>query len=653
MKTLHLILLALISLSTGISAQDKKDEILMTIHDRKVSVGEFERIYRKNNSNTALEQQTVDEYLDLFINYKLKVIEAEEMGMDTMASFISEFTGYKKQLAKPYLSDQEEVDKLVKEAFERARKEVHVSHIMIRMNEHASPEDTARLYAKALDIRNKILSGEDFATLARAYSDDPSAKNNGGDLGWFTVFRMVYPFENGCYNTPKGEVSLPVRTRFGYHIIKVNDVRPARGEVQVAHIMVMVPESMSEEEKAAAEEKIRMYSDSLKAGKDFAEMARKYSEDRGSASRGGVLPWFGTGRMVREFEEASFALKDTGDVSDPVRTDFGWHIIKLLNRKTYDNFEEVKADLQNKVAKSDRNAYGKAAMIERIKKKNQFGENLKNLKPFYSLVDSSIYTRSWEAPEASSLQEVLFSIGNRRINQADFADYIKAHQGGSKIDLEVFVNNQYKKFVEEQVLQYEEDQLPDKFPDFKHLVQEYHDGILLFDLTDKMVWSKAVEDSVGLEAYYKEHRNEYKWEKRMDATLFSCRDEAVAKFAMGLLRNPKNKKLRQEQILPMVIEEFADSSCISTENRKFEKGDNTLADSMDWSADRISGTQTVKDKTVFLVKNKILKPSLKELEECRGLVTADYQNYLEKKWIETLRAKYPVHVNKELLSEIK
>ncbi len=652
MKKLHYLFLALSMISTILAAQDKEDDILMTIDDRNITVEEFERIYHKNNSNTALEQQSVEEYLELFINFKLKVIEAEELGLDTTAAFKREFNGYRKQLAKPYLNDQEEVDKLVREAFERAQKDVHVGHIMIRMSEYASPEDTAKIYEKAMEIRQRILDGEDFGAMAKAYSDDPSAKNNAGDLGWFSVFRMVYPFETGCYTTPKGAISMPVRTRFGYHLIKLIDERPARGEIQVAHIMVMVPESMTDEEKTEAKVKIDRLYDSLEAGKDFAEMARKYSEDRGSAGRGGELPWFGTGRMVPEFEDAGFALQEIGDICKPIKTAFGWHIIKLLDRKTFEDFEAVKADLQNSVMKSDRIAYSRAAMIERIKDKNNFSENLANLKVFYDIVDTTFFTRAWDPERASQLNGTLFTIGERKISQADFADYLAANQGGRKMNIEVLVNNQYKKFVEAEVLQYEEDRLPDKYPEFRHLVQEYHDGILLFDLTDKMVWTKAVEDSVGLTAFYNEHKNDYQWEKRMDATLYTCRDEAVAGYAMGLLNDPKNKKMTPEEIQSAAFREFNDSSCLSFEHRKFEAGDRPQVDKMDWS-DRVSDVQTEKGKTVFLYNNKILRPSIKELDECRGLVTADYQNHLEKEWIKSLRAKYPVHVNEELLSRIK
>jgi len=634
------------------STQYSAEEILMTIHDRQVTVSEFERIYRKNNSSTALERQNVEEYLDLFINFKLKVIEAEEQGLDTTVAFRQEFNGYRAQLAKPYLSDREEVELLKKEAYERGQKELHAQHILIRLAENASPEDTTLAWDKAMGIRDRILAGEDFGTVARATSDDPSAKNNAGDLGWFTVFRMIYPFETAAYQTQPGQISMPVRTRFGYHLIQLIDERPARGQVQVAHIMVMVPESMGEAEKQMAEEKIRALHDSITSGMDFTELASLYSEDRGSANKGGELPWFGTGRMVPEFEDAAFSLRNLGDISGPVRTSFGWHVIKILNRKIYDDYDQMEADLQSNVTKSDRNAYARKAMIERIKRTNDYSEYPGNLQPFYHRVDSSIFLRKWDASRAEGLSDRLFIIGSSTFSQEDFTRYLDRHQGGRKIDIEVFVNTSFSKFVEESVLKYAEDQLPDKFPEFKHLVQEYHDGILLFDLTDRMVWSRAVKDSAGLEAYYNEHRDAYMWEERMDAVLYTCRDREVADFAMDLFLNARKKSPGPEYILESCIAEFSDSSCIESEYRKFEKEDHSLVRKMDWK-ENVSGPVEINGKTLFIVKNEILKPEPRLLEESRGLVTADYQDHLEKQWIDTLREKYRISVNMELLNKIE
>jgi peptidyl-prolyl cis-trans isomerase SurA len=291
-------------------------------------------------------------------------------------------------------------------------------------------------------------------------------------------------------------------------------------------------------------------------------------------------------------------------------------------------------------------------MIERIKKKNSFKENPANLEVYYDLVDTSVFVRQWDAAKAANLDGTLFTIGDRNISQVAFTEYIDANQGGTKMNLHVFVFNSYTKFVEEQVLQYEEDHLPEKYPDFRHLVQEYHDGILLFDLTDQMVWSKAVEDTLGLEAFYSDRKDNYRWEKRMDATLFTAKNMDIATFCVNLLNDPKNKRLSSANMHSRAIAEFSDSTCLRFEQRKLEAGDNAQADKMNWDRDKVSEIETLNNSPVFLVNNKILKPGTKKLEECRGLVTADYQNHLEKAWIEELKLKYPVIVNKDLLSKI-
>jgi peptidyl-prolyl cis-trans isomerase SurA len=415
--------------------------------------------------------------------------------------------------------------------------------------------------------------------------------------------------------------------------------------------MIMTPEGMNDEQREDAKMRIHRLYDSLQAGIDFAEVARKYSEDRGSASRAGELPWFGTGRMVPPFENASFALANVGDISEPIQTSYGWHIIKLLEQKKYDDFETAQADLRANVTKSDRNAYSKKALVERIKRNYNFTENRENLYPFHSVVDTTIFYRNWDVSKAAGLNDVLFTIGDRSVTQQDFAAYLADNQGTAKKNLEVLVNNHYEKFIEVQVLQYEEDLLPEKYPEFKHLIQEYHDGILLFDLTDQMVWSKAVEDSTGLEAFYADNKSNYMWGKRLDATLITCRDTEVAAFARDLLGLKKRKRPSPEEVQSLAYAEFSDSSSLSFEFNKYEVEDHPLVEKMDWN-NPMSDNMEEDGKVIFLVKNKVLKPEPKMLDECRGLVTADYQNHLEEAWIDELRAKYSLQVNRELLSEI-
>jgi len=346
------------------------NEILLTIHDRKITKAEFERIYRKNNRNSSIiDKKSLEEYLDLFINFKLKVIEAKELGLDITASFIKEFEGYRKQLAKPYLIDNKTNEELISEAYKRIKQEVRASHILIRVDINATPEDTLFAYNKTLNIRERLLEGEPFEIVAKRTSDDPSVKNNGGDLGYFTAFQMPYSFETAAYNTNVSELSMPVTTRFGYHIIKVTDKRVAQGQIKVAHILLTVSQGAKQEEKEKARKKIVDIYEQLKNDEDFGELAKKYSEDPGTAKNGGELPWFGVGRiMVREFENAAFALKKNGDISGPVRTSVGWHIIKRIDKKEIESFDEMKTQLENKISKDERALISKMSFIQKLKR---------------------------------------------------------------------------------------------------------------------------------------------------------------------------------------------------------------------------------------------------------------------------------------------
>jgi len=313
----------------------KKNEILVTIGKEKVSKDEFEANYRRNNSN-ILDKKDVkspQDYLDLFIKFRLKVLEAEALGYDTVRAFRDELEGYRKELAKPYLTDVTYNEEMVKTAYHRTQYERKASHILIRVAPDASPADTLIAWNKINNLRKQLIAGADFNEMAAKYSEDPSAAQNKGLLGYFTAFQMVYPFEDMTYRTPVGQVSEIIRTRFGYHVIKVHDERLAAGEAKVAHIMKMFPQQASEE----TINKLKLSADSLwikaTSGADFAELARKYSDDKQSSNDGGVINWFTPNNMVPSFAEASFALKNDGDISPVIRTPFGWHIIKRIERR--------------------------------------------------------------------------------------------------------------------------------------------------------------------------------------------------------------------------------------------------------------------------------------------------------------------------------
>jgi peptidyl-prolyl cis-trans isomerase SurA len=637
----------------GLIAQDQNEEILMTIDGRNVSIEEFNRIYQKNNHEGITEKQSVEEYLDMFINFKLKVIEAENRGMDTTSSFLKEFNGYKDQLAKPYLSDPEITEELSREAYERMKKEIHARHIMIRLDPKASPDDTLYAYNKLMDIRERILEGEDFEKIARATSDDPSAKQNGGDLGWFSVFRMVYPFEAVAFNTPQGEISLPFRTNFGYHIVKVDEIRSARGSVQVAHIFLRAPESLAADEALKIKEKIYAIHDSLINGIDFAVLAKRNSDDKSTADKGGELPPFGSGQMIKEFEDAAFSLKKPNDFTDPVKSFYGWHILRLIKHTPIGSYEDEKAEIMSKVMSGGRAYLKDEAFVNKLKKENNYQLNQAMLNKFYTLVDTSVFNASWKAKIADDIaRQTLFQIGNQPIYVEAFAKYIESKQKQTpQMDIRTYVNDAYQEFQKEEIMNFEKSNLEIKYPEFKNILQEYHDGILLFDLTDKEVWSKAVEDTAGLEAYYSKNKNNYKWDKRAEAYIIKLNDESLLKNARTIISKYAKKSKFNENFLQNKLCPNDSIPCFELIYDKYEKGVNKEVDKTNWE-EGLGETYFNEDKPEFVFILSVKGPTVKKMDEARGLITADYQNFLEEKWIQELKAKYPVSINRELLKKI-
>lgn len=640
---------ACLSFGSGFAQTANKDAVLMTVGNTKVTVGEFENVYHKNNNKESTDTKSLNDYVDLFVNFKLKVKEAEEMGLDTAKSFKDELMGYRKQLAQPYLTDKDVNEKLLQETYDRLKEDVHAAHILVKVPEGALPKDTLMAYNKIMEYRKRILKGEDFAAVAResAATGDPSAKENGGDLGYFTALQMVYPFESTAFNTKVGEVSMPVRTRYGYHIIKVIDKRKAQGEVMVAHIMVKTTPNMTKEDSLNAFTKITEIYNKLKAGAKFDELAQQFSDDKASAKKGGELPWFGTGKMPIEFEKASFALANKGDYSEPVRTKYGWHIVKLLDKRGLASFEDMKNELKGKVSKDSRSQVGRSSLISKIKSEYKFKENLKMRDEFYKVMDTTLFEGRWDGSKAAKMNKPMFNFNDKVYTQTDFANYIKSHQSKRpKTDIPMVINQMYKQFVDEMAVAYEESRLDQKYPEFKALMQEYRDGILLFELTDEKVWSKAVKDTTGSKEFYEKNKNNYMWDERADASVYTCADSKIAAQVRALMKKKKSEK-------DIIAEVNKNSQLnLSVESRVFNKGENEYVDK-NWNPGTSADIKDKDNKTVIVVVNKLMKPEPKSYQDAKGMVTADYQNYLEKEWLESLKKKYPVTIDKAVLATVK
>ncbi len=630
-------------LFTSMYAQEKSSPTILTIAGENISKAEFERVFKKNNTKeSSFDKKSVNDYLNLYINYKLKVKEAMALGMDTAQSFTDELAGYRKQLAQPYLVDKEVTDNLLREAYNRMKTDIRASHILVKLALDALPKDTLEAYNKATKIRQEILKGADFAKVARLKSDDPSAKDNDGDLGYFTSLQMVYPVETAAYAIKVGELSMPVRTRFGYHIIKVTDSRPAQGEVKVAHIAIAVKTGDS----LAALQKINEIYDKLKKGENFEDLAKQFSDDQGSAKNGGMLPVFGTGRMVPEFEKAAFDLKNIGDFSAPVKSSYGWHIIKLLEKKPLGTYDELLADLKSRVGKDSRAELSKASMISRIKQKYSFKEIPKSKDEFMKAVDSTVSQGKWTADKADGMTATMFTLLNKAFTQKDFAKYVADHQSHkSTLSPQSLVNTNYNDWISESCLAFEESHLDSLYPDFRNLMQEYRDGILLFELTDKKVWSKAVKDTAGLKEFHEKNKNNYKWGDRLEATIYTCANANVAKDV-----RMKMKKIDDVDTLLANINKTSQLN-LQVKSAKFLKGDNEIIDSIRW-VPGITKNISKNNQVVFVDVKKFMPSQPKSLEEAKGLVTADYQTFLEKEWIDSLRAKYPVIIHQAVVDTV-
>lgn len=652
--------------------KESKDPVLLTVAGEDVKKSEFLNVYRKNSKqDKVIDKKSLNEYLDLYINFKLKVKEARDLGLDTTEVFKKELAGYRRQLAQPYLTDKKINEQLIKEAYERKLYDVRASHILIKLNPDAEPKDTLLAYRKLMKIRKRIIRGEKFETIAKQVSEDPSVKDNSGDLGYFTVFQMIYPFETAAYNTKTGKTSLPIRTRYGYHLIKVTDRKDALGEIKVAHIMVKSREGIPEKDAVKAKNKIdEIYRklQTLPAGRqdsgNFEELVKQYSDDKASTKKGGQLPWFKTARMVGDFEKAASDLKNNGDISSPVQTPYGWHIIKRIDKKDILPLEEIKAELKKQITKDSRSQTPKKAFIVKIKKEYNFREYLRERNDFYQVLDDTYFQGKWTTDKTKTLKKTMFSLLDRKYTQQDFAQYIEKHQSKrKKLPARQVVNKLYEQFVEESCMQFEDDRLEIKYPEFKVLIDEYRDGILLFELTDKKVWSRAIKDTTGLKVFYNNNKTKYMWDKRLDASIYYCADEDVAKKTRKLAKKRVKKGYSKEEILQMVNSSKGETPSVEKENKvlriedgKFLKDENDMIDKIKWEAglsDNIISAKGGSESVVFVYVNKNLKPMVKTIREARGLVTADYQGYLEKEWIDSLRKKYPVKVNEKVLSTIK
>ena len=579
---------AIAALSLTATAQS---ETLMTINGKSVSAEEFLYIYEKNNQAGAIDPKTMDEYLDMFINFKLKVAEAESQGIDTTESFKKELKGYRAQATPKYLQDEAAMDSLIEMSWRHMSKDRRAAHIAIQCPMSAGDEEVAAALSKITEARERVTVGkgvmkgkgkkaklvrqpvEAFDAVAREISTDPGVQETGGELGWITPFRYVYPLEAAVYNTPVGGISEIFRTQYGYHIVLVEEERDHM-EVKASHIMKMVPVDTLNAVKKALIDSIA----GIVTAENFAEIAKAESEDRGSAMRGGDLGWFGKGMMVKAFEDAAFSMK-AGEISAPIRTQYGWHILYKEAERGIQPLDSMRAQIERQVKRDERSQEADKSFIRKTR-----------------------------------------------------AEY-----------------NLPAEMTDAEVKAYADEHLEEKYPELKNLVKEYHDGILLFEVSLREVWDKAAKDTVGLTNFFNTHKKQYTWTApRWKGYIIQAKDKNSLKAAKAIIKSANPDSIQSYIAQRVNCDSVA---YVKVQHGLWEQGKNGMVDKFGFKDKKAEFKVNESMPLVECVGKKLKAPEAWNDE--KGKVTTDYQDYLEAQWVKALRAKYPVVVFDDVWQRIK
>ena len=647
----HALIFSLLFLCGEVMAQNE-DPVLFTVNERPVYFSEFDYIYKKNNRDKAdYSKQSLEEYLDLYIKFKLKVEKAKELKLDTLKALQTELAGYRKQLASAYLVDKEVTNELIDEAFERKKEDVKVRHILVSLPEKASIEKTAAAEEKIYNIKEKLNNGADFAMMAKTLSDDKRSGQNNGDLGWLTATlpNGFYSLENAIYESKLNEASQPVRTKIGYHIIEVLEKRPARGEIEVSHLLIRTKKNGRPVKDA--ESKADSIHQLILGGQSFEEMVRLHSDDKNTATKNGSLGFFGIGMYDPKFENAAFALERDGDISAPVKSSIGWHIIRRDSRKDESNEQKMKSKLKNAISQDDRFDVAKAKKIEQIQEEAGFTIDESALKDFVAQLNETYYSFKWESPVVADKAIATFP-GYASYTVKDFAEYCQKNSRqrlryDKSTPLNKSVGEMFDSFVEEITLGYEEANLEKKYPDFKALMREYSEGILLFEVTKDNVWDKASRDTVGLKDFYSRHLDDYMWKERLvlDEYIIETTDKDILRQL-----NKYAEKLTADELKAKMSKDHG--QMVFVERHTYEKGTDQLR-GIKWKKGHkeVRMDQVNKESKVIVVRD-ILEAGHKSLKEAKGYIIADYQDELEASWIESLRSQYPIEIKENVLESM-
>ena len=622
------------------SASKNADPVLMTINGKDVRQSEFEYLYHKNNLQ-QLAPQSIDEYIEMFIVYKLKVADAEAAGLHQTDAFTKEFNGYCAELSRPYLRDSIVEKRLIEEAYARMATSRKVSHIMLPLGSTYDEKEANRM--KLDSIRTAIVNGSaDFGEMAVRYSSDRSARVNNGSMGYINVNSYPYPFEKTAWETPVGEISPVIEDApFGFHIIRVEDERPNPGKVEARHILKLT-NGLSEEEGAAKKAQIDSIYNLLASGGDFDAIARAESEDPGSAANGGRLGWFGPGEMVKEFEDAAFGLKD-GGISAPFKTAYGYHIVQTLAHRGIGTLAEESERIKAAISRDMRSVMPETERLTQLKA--ELGVKIDST----GLMQArSRMTGDSPAEQLKSLQTdntLIATVGNRTISIGDVINYIPSNVLEGANDAFTVLNSGLENKINETVVEETRKNLAENNSEYRNLTNEYRDGILLFEISNRNVWERSTSDIEGLQKFFSANRAKYTWDKPhyKGYVIFATNDSIAGEAQKYLAAN----QVENDSLVSVMRANYGRN--IKIEKVVTGKGENAIVDNVAFNGERpeAPGRWTA----WFGYAGRVIDAP-EEANDVRGTVASDYQQLLESEWIKALRKKYKVKLNKKALKAL-
>jgi peptidyl-prolyl cis-trans isomerase SurA len=646
-RALSAFLALILSISTSpfLAVAQEKKEVLVVVGTISIDKEEFLQLLSKERESespaNSLTRKEFEENFESFLTYKLKVIEAESIKLDQLEEFNLEFSSIKESLIAPYLIKNSIEEGEVKKVYARLQEIVRAKHILFQFPPNPKKEDSIAVLQLALKVKTELENGADFSALASTYSDDPSAKVNKGDLGYFTGLQMVQQFEEAAYTLPVGSISDPILTDFGYHIIQVSGRQANPGEVQVSHILVRFDLENPSQEENARRKISDIYAEIQKESTIWEEIVQTYSEDPASKSAGGLLPWFGVGTMIPEFEVAGFSLTEIGEVSPPIKTAYGYHILRLEGKRGLEPYEEVEQSIRSKILRNSKTGMIQSQVVAIQKSRYGFQENELGISTVAGAVTATDILSFGAAIQEKKLGTTeLFKVNTSSYTVGDLVNFMQTKEMTPK-GIGTFFELWLDKFTEATLAKTEEVDLEKNNKAYQLLLKEYRDGILLFSLTNQEVWQKGLNDSLGQQAFFEKNNQKYQWKGRVQAYLTKVNDASKLENARKYLQN---KGFDTDSFAAFEADYRSNyPDAYATESGTFEYEAHPILSKVDLNTPYqelvIEGTSYV------LVVGKVYPPGPRKFEEARGLIIRDYQEFLEQALTKRLKEKYPIQIN--------